>query len=135
MPYYPINNNPILPANLANQKGVYVIYALNPDESPQPLNRVLKTDKNGVLYIGQTTDQDFKTRLDSFKRVMNPALAANNHSGALNMKEIEHLRERFPITTLFVSIIPSAAPKQEETRMIEAYRQEFGEVPPLNGSK
>lgn len=135
MPYYPINNNPILPANLANQKGVYVIYALNSDETPQVINRVLKTDKNGVLYIGQTTDQDFKKRLDSFKRVMNPTLAANNHSGALNMKEIERLRERFPITTLFVSIIPSATPKQEETRMIEAYRQEFGEVPPLNGSK
>lgn len=135
MSYYPLNSNPILPVNIANQKGVYVIYALNPDETPQPINRVLGTDKNGVLYIGQTTDQVFKTRLDSFKRVMNPALAANNHSGALNMKEIERLRQRFPITNLFVSIIPSATPKQDETRMIEEYRQEFGEVPPLNGSK
>jgi hypothetical protein len=46
MPHYSLNGNPILPANLTNQKGVYVLYALNIDATPQPINRVLATDKN-----------------------------------------------------------------------------------------
>jgi hypothetical protein len=135
MPYYSINNNPILPANLANQKGVYVIYALNPNETPQAINRVLKTDILGRLYIGQTTKQTFKDRLDMFRRVMNPNYAATAHSGGLNLKEIPALRNRFPSNCIYVQVFPHQNPKAEEERMIEAYRQEFGEVPPLNGSK
>ena len=129
MPYFSINNNPILPANLANQKGVYVIYALNPDETPQEINRVLKTDKLGRLYIGQTTKQTFKDRLDMFRRVMNPNYAATAHSGGLNLKEILGLRNRFPSYCIYVQVFPHQNPKTEEERMIEAYRQEFGEVP------
>ena len=135
MPYYPINNNHILPANLANQKGVYVIYALNPDLTPQPINRVLKTDKLGRLCIGQTTKQTFKARLDMFRRVMNPDYAATAHSGGLNLKQIPALRNRFPANSIYMQVFPHQNPKAEEERMIEEYRQEFGEVPPLNGSK
>jgi hypothetical protein len=135
MKYYSLNNSPILPNEIGQQQGVYILYALNSDLSPQPINRVLGIDTNGVLYIGQTTQQDFKTRISKFKSVMNPNLAAKKHSGALNFKEIQKLRERFPISALYVSIIPSSKPKQEESRLIEEYRQIFGEVPPLNGSK
>jgi len=135
MPYFSINNNPILPYNLSIQKGVYVIYALNQKEIPQLINRVLKTDKNGVLYIGQTTKQTFKVRLDMFKRVMDPNYAATAHSGALNLKEIPALRNMFSANDIYVQVFPHANPKSEELRMIEEYRQEFGEVPPLNGSK
>ncbi len=135
MPYYPLNNKPILPGNLSNQKGVYVIYALNDNETPKPINRVLKTDKNGILYIGQTTKQTFKKRLDMFKRVIAPNYAATAHSGGLNLKEIHALREAFPANCIYVQVFPYQNPKAVEQRMIEEYRQEFGEVPPLNGSK
>ncbi len=135
MPYYSINNNPILPTNLANQKGVYVIYALNADEMPQAINRVLGTDKNGVLYIGQTTKQTFKDRLDMFRRVMNPDYAASAHSGGLNLKQIPALRNRLPANCIYVQVFPHQNPEAEEKRIIETYRQEFGEVPPLNRSK
>jgi len=135
MKYYSLKNSPILPKELGNKVGVYIIYALNPDLSPQPINRVLGVDSTGVLYIGQTTKQDFNTRITKFKSVMNPSLAATKHSGALNFKEIQKLRERFPISALYVSVISSDNPKQDETRLIEEYRQIFGEVPPLNGSK
>lgn len=135
MELYSLNKSPILSKELGQKKGVYVIYALNPDLSPQPINRVLGADINGVLYIGQTTHQDFQTRIGKFLSVMNPNLAARNHSGALNFKEIIRLREKFPLSVLYFSIMPCDNPKIEETRLIEEYRQIFGEVPPLNGSK
>lgn len=134
MPYYPLTNNPILPDNLANKKGVYIVIALR-NGVRQPIPRILKTDKNGILYIGQTTDQDFETRIKNFRTVMNPSNAADNHSGALNIKQIKKLRDAFPIESLQVEIFPSETPKFDETKRIEDYRQEFGEVPPLNGSK
>ena len=135
MPYYSILNNPILPGNLIDLKGVYILYALNLDKTQQPINRVLATDEDGVLYIGQTTKQTFRERLEMFRRVMNPAYAATAHSGALNLKEIPALRLRFPPNCIYVQVFPCENPKEEEQRIIEAYRQKFGEVPPLNGSK
>lgn len=133
MPFYSINNNPILPANFANQQGVYIIYALNTDMTPQPISRILGIDNNGILYIGETTN--FKKRLELFRRVMSPANASIAHSGALNLKELPALRQRFPANCIYVKVFPHQNPNAEETRMIEEYRQEFGEVPPLNGSK
>ena len=135
MPYYSINNNPILPGNLSRQSGVYIIYALNSDQTPKPINRILKTDDRGILYIGQTTRQTFKDRLEMFRRVMNPGYLATAHSGALNLREIPALRTRFPATDIYVEVLPNSNPKAEEERLIEQYRQTFGEVPPLNGSK
>ena len=135
MALYALNNNPIVPSNLGSQKGVYIIYALGPDGTPQPINRVLDTDKRGVLYIGQTTKQTFKDRLEMFRRAINPAYAATAHSGGLNMKRIPALRNRFPSSCIYVEVIPSANPKSDEEIMIENYRQQFGEVPPLNGGR
>jgi hypothetical protein len=136
MPYYSLLNNPILPPNISGQIGVYVVYALNPDLTPQVIiARVLGNDPNGVLYIGRTTGQTFKDRVHMFRRVSNPDYGATAHSGALNFKQIAALRQRFPTECLYIQVFPHAFPKNEEQRMLENYRQQFGEVPPLNSCK
>ncbi len=133
--YYSLNHKPILPIEISKEKGVYVVYALNSDLVPQSINRILAIDKNGILYIGQTTKQNFKVRIEMLRRVMNHENNTTAHSGGLNYKHIKQLRKRFPISSLYVSLHPSSSPRIDEEIRIEKYRQKFGEVPPLNGSK
>jgi len=130
---YPINKNPILPPKLSNKIGVYVIFARN-EHGAIPISRVLDIDCEGRLYIGQTSDT-FEERLQMFKRVMKPNYKSTGHSGALNLKEIELLRNKFTIETIYVGVIEYPSPKELEEKMLEEHRQEFGEVPPLNNSK
>lgn len=46
----------ILPKNffmtIPEQPGVYKIFSLDKDNIPIATNRILETDKNGILYIG-----------------------------------------------------------------------------------
>jgi hypothetical protein len=135
MPYYSLLNNPILPPDISDQIRVYVLYALNADLTPQLISRVLGNDPRGILYIGRTTEQSFRDRVHMFRRVSNPNYSATAHSGALNFKQIVALRDKFPVESLYVQVLPNAFPKTEEQRMLEAYRQQFGEVPPLNSCK
>jgi hypothetical protein len=119
----------------SNSTGVYVIHVLNKNKLPKIINRLLDSDEYGILYIGQSTKQSMKTRIDFFKKVSNPDSKSTAHSGAMNFKEIKLLRDRFNLNSLYVTLHPHKTPKKFESELIEIYRQKFGEVPPLNGKK
>jgi hypothetical protein len=133
--YYRLVDKRIFPPVMGSQRGVYILFALDERKNPIPLNRVLETDSEGILYIGQTSKQDFKKRVDMLRRVLSPLKKSTAHSGAKNYKQIKKLQEKFPVDVLHIRIIASDTPKNTETELIETYRQQFGEVPPLNGSK
>jgi hypothetical protein len=133
--YYKLVDKTILPKDIGSQKGVYTLFALDYEGKPIPLNRVLDVDNDGILYIGQTSKQDFKKRVDMLRRVLSPLKKSTGHSGAKNYKQIKKLQERFPLEMLYIKIEKSEEPKKRESQLIEEYRQKFGEVPPLNGSK
>ena len=119
---------------MATQKGVYILFAKNEDGKLAVIKRVANDDKAGILYIGQTTKQNFNTRLKMMRRVMNIELKATAHSGAKKYKEIEAIRNLFPINGLYVKLEVSSKPKKREHDLLDKYRQKFGEVPPLNST-
>lgn len=129
---YKLSNNPIFPKNEGNQKGVYVIIVLD-NNVPKIIKRILGDDHDGVLYIGQT-QRSFTDRVEMFKRVMSTENKTIAHSGALNIKENKALRDYLKNCELVVKIFPSDNPKELEGEMIMAYKEVFGEVPPLNSS-
>jgi hypothetical protein len=135
LPYYKLGDKTILPKDLGTQKGVYILFALSSDSKPIPINRVLDVDEEGILYIGQTSKQDFKKRVEMLRRVLSPLKKSTGHSGAKNYKHIKKLQDRFPVEMLHIKIEKAEEPKNRERQLIEDYRQKFGEVPPLNGSK
>lgn len=113
--------------------GIYRIYSIDRNENPHPLPRVLGTDLDGVLYIGNS--ENLKERVRMLWRVLQPNLRATAHTFGMNYKSLEVIRNAFPLETLAIEYEVNENPKQYEKEQIEIYRQKFGEVPPLNGSK
>lgn len=68
-------------------------------------------------------------------RVLQNNYKATAHTFGMNYKSLQIIREAFPYDTLAIEYEESDMPKQYEKKLLEAYRQAFGEVPPLNGSK
>lgn len=113
--------------------GVYRIYSLDESDQPRPLQRVLGTDTEGILYIGKSGN--LKARVRMLWRVLQNDYKATAHTFGMNYKSLQIIREAFPYDTLALEYEENPAPKAYEKNLLESYRQSFGEVPPLNGSK
>jgi hypothetical protein len=57
----------------------------------------------------------------------------NNHSAGFKVKSNENLKRFLTQNTLMYDIILDLNAKKLEKNLIEKYKFEFGEVPPLNG--
>lgn len=119
--------------DIPEQGGVYWIYSLDDNDIPCPINRILDTDYNGVLYIGESGN--LRERLRMLWRVLNPDYGATAHPFGMNYNSLPELRLRFPLHTLAIEWEVNANHKDYETQLISDYRQHFGEVPPLNARK
>jgi excinuclease UvrABC nuclease subunit len=119
--------------NIPEHPGVYKIYSLDVEGNPLPLQRVLGADVDGVLYIGKTSN--LKNRLRMLWRALNPDYLATGHTFGVNYKQLEIIRHAFPLQTLAVDYEVTTHYGERETELIEQYRQQFGEVPPMNGRK
>jgi len=119
--------------DIPEQGGVYWIYSLDNNDVPYPINRILGIDTNGVLYIGES--ENLRDRLRMLWRVLNPEYLATAHTFGVNYNALPSLQLRFPLNTLAVEYEVNAHHKIYETKLIETYRQTFGEVPPMNGRK
>lgn len=125
----------VLPCS-EDDKGVYVVRALTIDKQKSALlPRLLKVDKRGVLYIGSTPKRSLYERIGNFRNCVLPDTNGTAHTAGRKYNEIEALRKKIPYTQLAISIEVSSDPEKMEMDLIEKYRQEFGELPPLNSSK
>jgi excinuclease UvrABC nuclease subunit len=113
--------------------GIYRIYSIDGNDNPHPLTRVLGTDSDGVLYIGKS--KNLRERVRMLWRVLQPNYGATAHTFGINYKSLEVIRNAFPYETLAIEYETNEDPKEYEKVQIEIYRQIYGEVPPLNGSK
>ncbi len=114
-----------------NKKGVYKIY-FYVNDSPYPINRIIKSDKSGLVYIGCTNKQDFERRLNNFRLSMEKE-KTNNHSGGNKISLNDNLKNLISKGKLMFDTIEKEQPLEEEKKMIQNYFLEFGEKPPLNG--
>lgn len=118
---------------IPEQPGVYKLFSLNENDTPKHLQRVLGTDTAGILYIGKSNN--LRDRLRMLWRVLNPDYNTRGHTFGVNNNSILIIREAFPLDTLAIDFEVQHDFHNYETLVIENYRQEFGEVPPLNGTK
>jgi len=119
--------------NIPEKPGVYRIYSLDQNNKPKPIQRVLSIDKSGILYIGRSNN--IRDRLRMLWRVLTPDYKATAHTFGINYNTLKIIRRAFPLNTLAIDYEINSSPKYYEKLLLERYRQKFGEVPPLNGSK
>jgi hypothetical protein len=123
--------------------GIYRLHCLSSDmKSFIPIERILKTDLDGVLYIG--TSAYLPNRIDDLKVSITEALTSEprpsplfRHTCGKKFKNIG-VQQKFPIEKLCIQIIPADKeidPDNHyilENQEIAKYEGEFGEPPPLN---
>ncbi len=136
----------ILKANDYDQYVVYELRLVNLSKKPIEINRFLKPDKNGILYIGERRSMkscilDVKAAIkeperhmagilihylfknsDGFKRYLKTI-------GVNKMEDIQNL-----IEYRFIKVNSKALKKKVEEYFIKDYVKEFGEPPPLNST-
>ena len=97
--------------------------------------RLLKQDKGGILYIGATPKRTLYERISDFRNCVLPDTKGDAHTAGRKYNELDALKEKYPHTQLAISVQVSGKPEELEKKLIEKYRQEFGELPPLNSNK
>lgn len=106
---------------------------------PKKICRLLDTDCEGVLYIGETGKalydrvSSLATAIKSNTKENQPKPKERGHK-ALS-KKFFRIRKHIDIKDLYMEVFPvKLSPKEDESKLIEEYVAEFGELPPLNGN-
>lgn len=129
------------------KSGTYTLIGLGLDGEPKPVPRFLGVDPTGILYYGKSAN--VKNRVGQLRQTIcafygEERYVGGNHSGAWKLKYFpDGLRKLFPNYRLFRVKVAAWASVVEgsddldwsgqEGRMLREYREQFGEVPPLNG--
>ncbi len=121
-----------------DEAGTYILYWFKNDE-PRKIGRLLDTDCEGVLYIGET-DKTLYSRVTSLA----VSIQSNSDEIQSEPKEMGHktlskkffrIRKHIDVTDLYVEVNTcKISPKEDESKLIEDYVADFGELPPLNGN-
>ena len=110
--------------------GVYKIYLFN--QNPLTIQRLLKPDESGLIYIGAAEKTELIYRLSCFLNTIKNK-KQTNHSAGLKIKSNKNLKKFVTQNTLMYDMVLDLNAKKLEKNLIEKYKLEFGEVPPLNG--
>ncbi|MAO15912.1 hypothetical protein [Flagellimonas oceanensis] len=120
----------------SKKPGIYFLcYYTN--GKPRAIQRLHGSDKNGVLYIGMTEGALFD-RVSNLQHALlansklemqKPASSGHTQMGLKYFR----IRNKVPIDSLFIHILPDDSPKQAESEALENYVNAFAELPPLNG--
>lgn len=99
----------------------------------RPIRRLLGTDTDGILMIGQTTGktQSLFTRVRAFRE--SAFNGKERHSEGMRFSRLKLARESGPLRVRWVKT-RSRNPLGLEQKLLKKYQVEFGELPPLNNS-
>ena len=112
--------------------GVYVLFSKQND-TIVPINRLLGSDVNGVLYIGKA--DSFLDRVIDLKKSMSPKHKSTAHECGVRWKNHDGIYAKYPYESLYVRLIESDDPRKLESFRLKEYEEMFGELPPLNRVK
>lgn len=110
--------------------GAYELYCMLPKTNIVPIQRMLKTDKSGTLYIGRATS--FLDRVIELKKSISPDYTSSNHECGIRYKDSEILQEKYPYEHLYIELHGTEMGVELEREKLNSYLKEFGELPPLN---
>ncbi len=114
-----------------NNGGVYRVHACGSStENFKPTQRLLKQDPFGRLYIGMAAS--FTERFIVLLKSLRPDMKTLDHDFAVDYNSVPAVMALYPLETLHFTLRFSPTPRITESAELEAYRQEFGELPPFN---
>ena len=97
-------------------------------KSIKPVPRVLKTDEDGILYIGKGLLTKNHERIGELINSVNSKDSKQHEAG----EKYQRIRESFEIEGLSLYIYLKDDSREEEEKYLKEYLEEFGELPPLN---
>ena len=112
-----------------NKGGVYKVIAVR-NGQPRVINRLLGSDHDGVLYIGNTTS--FLNRIVILKKSTAPGYISSTHEFGTQYKEHPAIQVQYPFDELFIELLSNDNPEDFERRELKKYYDKFGELPPFN---
>ncbi|RKN83354.1 hypothetical protein [Ulvibacterium marinum] len=110
--------------------GVYELYCMNKYGKTIPVNRMLGTDDEGLLYIGKAGS--FLDRVIELKKSISPDYNSRGHECGARYKASKGIQEIYPYENLFVYLTSSENERILEIEKLNGYLEKFGEFPPLN---
>lgn len=125
MKWYKLNDKNI--KSLPNAPGVYII------RYRKPINRLIKSDKNGIIVIGES--ETLNSRLLKFY-LSSHITKHNSHSEGIRFRLLD-LKKIIPIFELSFATFNCKSKrnaKKKQDYLFKKYQFEFGELPPLNNS-
>ena len=114
-------------------KGVYRIFLCNMDGNPLEIQRLIGIDYSGLMYIGSSEINSIQYRLKCFLHSLDVTRKQNNHSGGLKICNNPNIQRFLVNKQLGFDFIVENESRNLERELLKSYRNEFGEVPPLNG--
>ena len=116
-----------------SSKGVYRIFLFKENGKPIDIQRILGVDYSGLMYIGSSENNSIQYRLKCFLHSMDVSRKQNNHSGGLKICTNLKLQQFIENKQMMFDFIVENEARNLERELLKSYRNEFGEVPPLNG--
>jgi hypothetical protein len=100
---------------------------------PITINRLIKSDESGLVYIGCSSQKGgVASRLKQFlSNIKNKN--TNSHTAGYKIAKNETLKKFISNYDLYFQFIYFYEPQKMEEKLLKKYKNEFGEVPPLNG--
>lgn len=124
-------------SQVEKKPGVYTLHIIENNGKPKLINRLINSDKNGILYIGMT-EGSLMDRVFNLKN----AIEINSKIALEKPKESKHMqvgmkfyriRKKVDLDSLYVLLHPSKKAKELESIYLEKYVSIHGELPPMNG--
>ena len=119
--------------------GIYRLIGLDEANKPAVLNRLLGQDHTGTLYIGcEGKNFAIRSRLTKLVRSCgDPKSYRYNkeHEAGYRLRSHPILSQRFPESMLAITWCHTNECKVAEDRLLDAYFNWFGDLPPLNWRK
>lgn len=114
--------------------GVYILKCFDSENTstPLPVNRFLKKDSEGILYIGMANE--FLDRVPNLTKSISPNYKSSSHACGVRYKSNQSIQDRYPFENLYLELIGSDNPRVTESDLLKKYEEIFGELPPLNRS-
>lgn len=138
-------------SDLPETYGVYWLVALarprqlvNGWPRPRAIPRLTGTDPAGILYIGSTERQSFRWRTAKLILALNECnrmtpwsrLGRSGYTCVYSYFHAKRTAEAYPVDDMIIVLeeTPASDAVHLEGKYLYNYRQEFGELPPLNRS-
>jgi hypothetical protein len=117
----------------SNTKGIYRIFLFENDNEPHKIMRLLGIDESGLLYIGSSQNNSIQYRLKCFIHSSDNTRKQNNHSGGMKIFNNPNLQKHLTDKQLMFDYIAHPTARELERVLLNEYKLQYGEVPPLNG--